>query len=91
MSTGLVVKRSGEDEAYDERKLYASIYLSLRVANENDKKSEVIAAEIVKILSRWMNGKSHVTAHDIREHAAHHLSEYNPTASYLYKHHRVLS
>lgn len=88
---GLVVKRSGVDEPYDERKLYASVFISLRVANENEKQAEVISSEVVKIVSRWMAGKTHVTAHDIREHASHHLADYSKTAAYLYKHHRVLA
>lgn len=91
MSKGVVVKRSGEDEPYDERKLYAGIFLSLRVAGQQEKEAEIIAAEIVKILGRWLEKKGHVTAHDIREHVTHHLAEYNRTASYLYQHHRVLS
>lgn len=91
MSQGLVVKRDKSDQKFDERKLYASIFLSLRVANESEKKAEIIAAEVVMILKRWLEKKTHVTAHDIRAHAAHHLREYNHIAAYVYTHHRNLS
>lgn len=91
MSSGLVVKRDMSDQPFDERKLYASIFLSLRVANEPQKKAEIISNEVVMILKRWLEKKTHVTAHDIRAHASHHLREYNHIAAYIYNHHRNLS
>lgn len=89
--SSLIVKRSGNDEAYDERKLYASLFISLRIAKESEKEAEIIASEVVKLLSRWLEKKTHVTSHDIRTHATIHLKEYNKVASYLYAHHRMLS
>ncbi len=91
MSHGLVVKRDGTDQKFDERKLYASIFLSLRVANEPEKQAEIIAGEIVIVLKRWLEKKTHITARDIRSHASHHLREYNHVAAYIYMHHRTLS
>lgn len=89
--SSIVVKRGGNDEPYDERKLYASIFISLRIVNQSEKESEVIAGEIVKILNRWLENKTHVTSHDIRRHAAIQLKEYNNVAAYVYTHHRSLS
>lgn len=91
MSSGIVVKRTGTDQPFDERKLYASLIVSLRVSGHSEKESEVIADDITKTLSRWLGKKTHVTSHDIRLHAAHHLDEYSKLAGYIYKHHRVMS
>jgi transcriptional regulator NrdR family protein len=89
--SSLVVKRGGEDQPFDERKLYASIFISLRIANESEKKAEIIAGEVVTLLKRWLEEKTHVTSRDIRNHAAHQLKEYNQVAAYVYTHHRTLS
>lgn len=89
--SSLIVKRGGIDQPYDERKLYASLVVSLRIANESEKKAEIIASEVVTLLGRWLDKKSHVTSHDIRSHAAFHLKDYNHIAAYIYTHHRTLS
>ena len=89
--SSIVVKRNGVDQPFDERKLYASLFVSLRIAKETEKTAEVIASEVVKLLKRWLEKKTHVTSHDVRNHAAFHLQEYNPSAAYVYTHHRTLS
>ena len=89
--SSLVVKSDGNDEPFDERKLYASLFISLRIANESEKKAEIIAGEVVTMLKRWLHKKTHVTSHDVRSHAAFHLKEYNHVAAYVYTHHRTLS
>ena len=89
--SNIVVKSNGTDEAFDDRKLYASIFISLRIANESEKKAEIISGEVVALLQRWLEGKTHITSKDIRHHAATHLKEYNHVAAYVYTHHRTLS
>jgi len=89
--SSFVVKQSGIDQPFDERKLYASIFISLRIANESEKTAEVISGEVVTLLKRWLENKTHVTSHDIRNHAAAHLKDYNKVAAYVYTHHRTLS
>jgi transcriptional regulator NrdR family protein len=87
----LVVKSSGEDQKYDEKKLYASIYASLIVCKSNHKEAELIAAEVTKLMRRWVGTKSHVSSKDLRAEATKKLREYNHVAAYVYAHHRMLS
>jgi transcriptional regulator NrdR family protein len=87
----LVVKRGGQDEKFDEKKLYASIYASLMTCHVIDKEAKLISDEITKLVKRWATKKSHISSHDVRTQAAQHLREYNNLAAYVYVHHRMLS
>ena len=87
----LVIKRSGLDQKYDEKKLYASIFASLIVCHISEKEAELISAEITKLMHRWVASKSHVSSHDLRLEASKHLRDYNHLAAYVYVHHRMLS
>lgn len=89
--SNVVVKRGGNDEKFDERKVYASIYASLAAVSVSTKEAELVATEITKLIKRWLGEKSHVSSHEIRVHAAHALQDYNHVAAYLYSKHRVLS
>jgi transcriptional regulator NrdR family protein len=87
----LVVKRDGQDQKYDEKKLYGSIYASLIACKSPHKEAELIAEEVTKLVRRWVVNKSHVSSHDIRQEASQHLKDYSHLASYIYLHHRTLS
>ena len=87
----LVVKRSGEDQKFDERKLYASVYASMIACKVTHKEAELIATEITRIIKRQVTNKSHISSHVLRVETAKHLREYHHLAAYVYMHHRVLS
>jgi transcriptional regulator NrdR family protein len=86
-----VVKRKGHTEQYDERKLYASIYAACLAVRETHETSEMIAERVTKEINEWLMKKHEITSHDIRVHAAHHLTAYQPDAGWLYLHQRNLS
>jgi transcriptional regulator NrdR family protein len=85
-----IVKRSGHTEPYDERKLYASVFSACQSVREPAGSAELIAERVVKDVNSWLTKKHEVTANDIRRQAAKHLKVYNPDASYMYLHHRVV-
>jgi len=87
----LVVKRSGQDEKFDEKKLYSSVYASLITCHTPHKEAELISDEVTKLIKRWALKKSHISSHDVRVESAKHLREYNHLAAYVYIHHRMLS
>jgi transcriptional regulator NrdR family protein len=87
----LVVKTSGDDQKYNEKKLYGSIYASLIVCHTLQKEAELIALEVTKLMRRWVMSKSHVSSKDLRIEAGKRLREYNHLAAYVYMHHRMLS
>jgi transcriptional regulator NrdR family protein len=87
-----IVKRSpGHNEPYDERKLYASIYASCLGVRTPQGEAELTAERICKDILPWLEKKSEVTSADIRRKAAEHFTIYNPSAAYMYKHHRMVS
>lgn len=85
-----VVKHRGIVEAYDNRKVYASIYASCLSVHEPNAAAEIIAEKVTKDLERWLKPKNEVTSADIRQIAGKCLSEINPHAGYLYLHHRIM-
>lgn len=87
----LIVKTTGEDQKFDEKKLYASIYYSLMACRNQKKEAELIATEVTRLTRRWIANKSHVSSRDLRAEATRHLRDYNHLAAYIYTHHRTLS
>lgn len=85
-----IVKRNNSVEAFDERKLYASIYTACLSVHEPIPNAELIADKVSGQISTWLAKRSEVTSNDIRKKAADFLKEINPHASYLYAHHRII-
>lgn len=85
-----VVKRGKHTEAYDERKLYASIYAACLSVREHPGSAEVIAERVVKEFGAWLDKKHEVTSNDIRRTAHDILQTINPDAAHMYLHHRVI-
>lgn len=85
-----VVKRAGHSEAYDQRKLYASVYAACLSVREHPGAAELIAQQVVKDFEIWLEKKHEVTSGDIRRVAAEQLKVINPDAGHVYVHHRVI-
>ena len=85
-----IIKRHGHNEAYNDHKLYASIYSACQSVREPSGSAELIADKVVKDMAGWIAKKHEVTSNDLRRTAAIHLKAYNPDAAYMYLHHRVV-
>lgn len=85
-----IVKRHGHTEAYNDHKLYASIFSACQSVREPSGSAELIADKVVKDIANWIDKKHEVTSNDIRRNAAIHLKSYNPDAGYMYLHHRII-
>ena len=85
-----VIKQAGHTEAYDEKKLYNSIYATCLAVNEPLDSAKVIAKKVTKDVEKWLETKAEVTVHDIRAYAGKCLSETDHHAAYLYTHHRII-
>lgn len=85
-----IVKRAGRTEAYDGKKLYASIYAAALAVREPVGSAELIAQEVARQVEEWLAPKHEVTSNDIRRVAAKHLQVVHPDAAYQYLHHRVI-
>lgn len=85
-----IVKRAGSTEAYDERKLYASVYAACLSVREHPGSAELIAQEVARDVGKWLEKKHEVTSNDIRRVAAEHLKVINPDAGHIYLTHRII-
>jgi transcriptional regulator NrdR family protein len=86
-----LVKRAGVDQKYDQRKLYASVFMSLQLVGVSTKESEVVCDEVTKLVTRFVANGSTITSLELRHFTAKELMSYNQPASYMYMHHRTLS
>ena len=91
MKTHIVKRAPGHIEPFDERKLYASIYASCLSVRTPVGEAELTADRICKDIQPWLLTKPEVTSDDIRRKAAEHFVVYNPDATYMYKHQRLIA
>lgn len=85
-----VIKRSGQSQAFDSRKVHASIYASCLSVHVKAPQAEAVARQVTAELEKWLAKKTEVTTNDIRHQAGHYLSELEPHAGYFYLHHRII-
>lgn len=93
MSTvSFVVKRQGKrpTEAFQRKKLYASILASCLSVQTPEGQAEATANTVCDAVIRWLSDKPEVTSEDIRRKAADALARYHPEAAHLYKHHHMV-
>jgi transcriptional regulator NrdR family protein len=85
-----VVKRNNSIENYNEHKLYASVYASCLSVQDSLQNSAKTANKVTKGVTLWLGRRSEVTTKDIHKKTTDILKEFNPHASYLYAHHRIM-
>jgi transcriptional regulator NrdR family protein len=86
-----IVKRRGQTELFDERKLYAGVYSSCLAVRTPEGSAELTAEKITELVKQWLADKKEVTSSDIHRQAVKHLKIYNPDAAILHDTHRSLS
>ena len=84
-----IVKRRGQRERYDERKVYASIYAAALNCHYTEQKSEKIAKDITKKIKSWIKTKKDITSEEIRDQILKHIKDKN--VKLMYTHHLDLS
>lgn len=85
-----IVKRNNKAEAFDERKLYASIYAACLSVGESVGAAELLAEQVCTDTKKWIEPKSEVSSNDIRVNATKYLGQLNEHAAFLYAHHRIM-
>jgi len=87
-----IVKREGErpSEAFDQKKLRASILAACLSVRSPEGEAETIAHKVTSEVISWCLAKPEVTSADLRRKATETLVKYHPEAAYLYKHHRLV-
>lgn len=85
------MKRLGNIEPYDERKLYASVYAAALGVRVPAGEAELVAEKIVAESAIWLAKTAEVSSNDIFLVTAKRLEVINPDAAYMYKTHRSVS
>lgn len=86
-----IVKRAGHPEQFDSRKIYGSVYAACLAVRAEPNDAELIASEVSKDLTRWIEDKASVTSDQIAAEVVRVIKLYNNDAAYLYLHHRDIS
>ena len=91
MPTHVVKRKTGHQELYDERKVYASVYAACKNAHLSDQEAESIADNVTKDVNDWVKGKAEVDYKQIFEQVTKSLAKQNEDASFLYETHMDVS
>jgi transcriptional regulator NrdR family protein len=86
-----IVKRKGHKEAFDEKKLYASIYAACMTLRMEDEEAETISQMVCDEVKSEIKDEKEVTADKLQTIAAKSLKKYHPDAAYMYKTHLDVS
>ena len=89
--TRYVVKRKGHEEAFDERKVYASCYAACLNASLHSSKAEKICERLTKEIKFWFKSKKTVTSNQIFKKVTVVLKKHDENASFMYETHRDVS
>ena len=84
-----VVKRRGNKEPYDQRKMYASVYSAALNCHYKEQKAQKIAENVTKKINSWIKNKKLVTSREIRNKVIE--STKDKDVILMYKHHLDLS
>ena len=83
-----VIKRHGRTEAFDERKLFASVYAAGLATRVVEEKCEQIADKLCKEIKKWLKSNTNVTTDNMFEHAYEILQNLDARVALMYKTHR---
>lgn len=89
--SGVVVKRRGHQERFDERKVYASVYSSCLASHSREKEAEKTAALVTKHIKSWIKKKRTVSSGQIFREVGKLLEKTNKDAAYMYRTHMDIS
>lgn len=86
-----IVKRKGHKEAFDERKLYASVFAACMTLRMSDEEAETISHMVTDDVKKVIAKKKELTSHILQAEAEKSLKKYHPEAAYMYSTHKDLS
>lgn len=88
-----ILKRHGEKQKFDDRKLYASIYYPAREAGYSEPEAEELAETVTEEIVSWIEDHEDnvLTAEEIKEETIGRLEEADPDVAFLYETHLDLS
>lgn len=82
-----VVKRRGHEEAFDERKVYGSVYAACASARRNEATCETVAEEVTGIVKGRADETDVLPSEEIRGLVREELEERDEELAFFYEQH----
>lgn len=86
-----IVKRKGQEEHYDERKLYGSVFASCLNVHMKKQEAEKCADKVTKEINKWIKNKKEITSNQIFKEVVRMLKKHDKDAAFMYETHRDIS
>jgi transcriptional regulator NrdR family protein len=86
-----IIKRRGHREAYDEKKIYASVYAASLNAHLVKVEAEKIAERVSRAITSWIALRETASSGDIFKEAIKLLKKENTDVAFMYETHRDLA
>lgn len=80
-----IVKRRGQKEPFDEKKIYASVYAAALNCHYSEQESEKIAKAVTIKVKKWIATKKSVDSREIRDIILKNISDHH--VELMYRHH----
>ncbi|HLP79492.1 MAG TPA: ATP cone domain-containing protein [Acidobacteriota bacterium] len=80
-----IVKRRGHEEAYDEKKVYASVFAAAINCHYHEEQSEHIAQTVMTKINSFMKSRKTVTSGELRAQIIETI--FDEDVRLMYKHH----
>ena len=86
-----IIKRHGNKEMFDERKVYASCYAACISTHLSKKEAEIICEKVAKDIKSWVKNKKDVSSTQIFKQTIKLMKSYDKNAAFMYETHRDIS
>ena len=87
MAQTIIIKRKGHEEAFDDRKLYGSIYAAALTAHYNEHASEEIATDVTNEVTAWLMAHANISSNDLKTKVHSILMREDKEVAFLYESH----
>lgn len=91
MECRIIVKRRGHKEDFDEKKVYASIYMGCRMTGIGEQRAEEIAKATMEAVENKFAMCREIDSQEIFDFVCKEMERHDKDAAYMYKTHRDLS
>lgn len=82
-----IVKRKGHPQAYDEKKVYGSVYSAILNCDYSEVVAEKGAEKIMKIVNSWIKKNPITNSVEIADKIEDELNKIDPDFAVVYKYH----
>ncbi len=86
-----IVKRRGEKQEFDEKKVYGSVYAACMACQLHEKECEKISDGVLGEVKRFLKGKKEVNSTEIFGFVIQKLAKIREDAAFMYQTHREIS